>query len=64
MSGPMRKFNYSEYQKSLESMSEPIKSSEFPKVKLDLRGVREYAEQKGVSVAMLSESEKKRFIKE
>lgn len=64
MSGPMRKFNYSEYCKSLESMPEPIKASELPKVKLDLRGARKYAAQKGVSVAMLTESEKKRFIEE
>ena len=64
MNGPMRKFNYNEYRKSLESMPEPIKASELPKVKLDLRGARKYAEQKGVSVAMLTESEKKRFIKE
>ena len=64
MSGLMRKFNYNEYRKSLESMPEPIKSSELPKVKLDLRGARKYAEQKGVSVAMLTESEKKHFIEE
>ena len=35
-----------------------------PMRKFNLRGVRKYAEQKGVSVAMLTESEKKRFIEE
>lgn len=36
-------------------MPEPIMMSELPKVKLDLRGIREYAKSKGVAIADLSE---------
>lgn len=35
--------------------------SELPKVKLDLRGIREYAKSKGVTVASLSEKEKQLY---
>ncbi len=41
MSGQMRKFNYAEYYKQLEVMPEPIMASELPKVKLNLRGMRQ-----------------------
>ena len=63
MSGQMRKFNYAEYHKQLECMPEPIMASELPKVKLNLKGIREYAREKGVSIASLSDAEKQLFIK-
>ena len=43
-------------------MPEPIMASELPKVKLNLRGVREYARKKGVTVASLSDEEKCLFM--
>ena len=36
--------------------------SELPKVKLNLKGIREYAKSKGVTIASLSEEEKQLFI--
>lgn len=62
MSGQMRKYNFSQYYKQLESMSEPILASELPKVKLNLRGIRDYAKNKGVTVSSLSDAEKKMFM--
>lgn len=63
MSGLMRKFNYDEYYKQLDIMPEPIMASELPKVKLNLREIRDYARKKGVSIASLSNAEKQLFIK-
>lgn len=63
MSGQMRKFDYNGYYKMLETMPEPIMASQLPKVKLDLRGIRDYARRKGVAISKLSEVEKSRFIK-
>lgn len=37
-------------------------ASELPKVKINLRGVREYARKKGVIVASLSDEEKYLFM--
>lgn len=37
-------------------------ASELPKVKINLRGVREYARKKGVTVASLSDEEKYLFM--
>lgn len=62
MSGLMRKFNYEQYYKQLETMPEPIMASELPKVKLNLKGIRDYAQKKGVSIASLSDAEKQLFI--
>lgn len=62
MSGLMRKFNYEEYSKQLEHMPEPIMSGDLPKVKLNLKGIRDYAKKKGVSIASLSDAEKKLFM--
>ena len=64
MNGLMRKFNYEEYYKQLETMPEPVMTSQLPKVKLNLKGVRDYARKKGVSIANLSDAEKQLFIKE
>ena len=63
MSGLMRKFNYEEYYKQLETMPDPIMTGELPKVKLNLKGIRDYAIKKGVSIASLSDAEKQLFIK-
>ena len=62
MNGPMRKFDYAKYYKQLEVMPEPIMASELPKVKLNLKGVRQYAREKGVSIASLTDAEKKLFM--
>ena len=62
MNGQMRKFNFEKYYEQLEHMPEPIMDSELPKVKLNLRGVREYARKKGVTVASLSNEEKYLFM--
>ncbi|MDE6517526.1 MAG: hypothetical protein K2L18_06745 [Acetatifactor sp.] len=62
MNGQMRKFDYVKYYKHLEAMPEPIMASELPKVKLNLKGVRQYAREKGVSIASLTDAEKKLFI--
>lgn len=62
MNGQMRKFDYARYFKQLETMPEPIMASELPKVKLNLKGVRQYARDKGVSIASLTDDEKKLFI--
>ena len=63
MNGLMRKFNYEEYYKQLETMPDPIMASELPKVKLNLKGIRDYARKKGVSISSLSDAEKQLFIK-
>lgn len=62
MSGQMRRFNFEKYNEQLRSMPEPIMMSELPKVKLNLRGIREYARKKGVPIASLTDEEKKLFI--
>lgn len=43
-------------------MPDPIMASELPKVKLNLKGIRDFARNKGVSIASLSEEEKQLFI--
>lgn len=39
----MGRFDYQKYFEPIRTMPEPIMMSELPKVKLDLRGVKEYA---------------------
>ena len=39
-------------------MPDPIMASELPKVKLNLKGIRDYARKKGVSIASLSDADK------
>lgn len=58
----MRKFNYNEYYKQLETMPDPIMASELPKIKLNLKGIRDYAKKKGVPIASLSDAEKQLFM--
>lgn len=62
MNGLMRKFDYERYFEQIKTMPEPIKTSELPKVKLNLKGIREYAESKGSVIASLTEGEKQFFI--
>lgn len=62
MNGLMRKFDYERYFEQIRTMPEPIMMSELPKVKLDLRGIREYAKNKGVAIASLTEKEKQLFM--
>lgn len=52
------------YKESLAKMPEPILLSQCPQVKLDLRGLMEYAKEKGVKVIELTEKEKAAFIRE
>ncbi|MCI8578028.1 MAG: hypothetical protein HFG64_11075 [Lachnospiraceae bacterium] len=59
MNGLMKK-----YRESLAQTPEPILLSQCPKIKLDLRGLMQYAKDKGVKVADLTEKEKVRFIKQ
>ena len=57
MSGPMKK-----YKESLEKTPEPILLSQCPKVKMDLKGLMEYAKKQGKKVIELTDVEKNRFI--
>lgn len=62
MNGLMRKFDYERYFEQIKTMPEPIVVSELPKVKLNLKGIREYAKSKGVAIASLTEEEKQLFM--
>lgn len=62
MNGLMRKFDYERYFEQIRTMPEPVMVSELPKVKLNLKGIREYAKSKGVAIANLTEEEKSLFI--
>lgn len=62
MNGLMRKFDYERYFEQIRAMPEPVMVSELPKVKLNLKGIREYAKSKGVAIANLTEEEKSLFI--
>ena len=59
MNGPMKK-----YKESLANMPDHILLSQCPKLRLDLKGLMQYAKEKGVKVIELSEKEKAAFIKE
>ena len=50
------------YNEQLKTMLDPIMASELLKVKLDLKGIRDYARNKRVSIASLSNEEKRLFI--
>ena len=62
MNGLMRKFDYERYFEQIKTMPEPIMMSEIPKVKLNLKGIKEYAKSKGVAIASLTEEKKQLFI--
>mgnify|MGYP000299705383 CR=1 FL=1 len=55
MTGQMTK-----YKESLRHMPEPIMLSKFKKV--DLRGLMNYAKEKGIKVTQLTNEEKNRFL--
>ncbi|MBO5516483.1 MAG: hypothetical protein J6A42_00140 [Firmicutes bacterium] len=57
MNGQMKR-----YKESLAKTPGPIGQDQFPKIKLDLRGLMKYAKDKGLKVVDLSEEEKKMFI--
>lgn len=61
MNEPARKFDHERYFAQIETMSEPVIESEIPKVKLDLRGIREYTKSKGVAITSFTEEEKQLF---
>lgn len=50
------------YKESLAMTPEPIMLSLCPKIKINLRGLMEYAKSKGKKVIELTEEEKKAFI--
>lgn len=50
------------YKESLARTPEPILLSQCPQIKLDLRGLMQYAQKKGVKVIDLTEDEKATFI--
>ena len=50
------------YKESLEKTPEPILLSQCPKVKMDLKGLMEYAKKQGKKVIELTDVEKNRFI--
>lgn len=56
MNGQMKK-----YKESLSDTPNPILLSQISK-KIDLRGIMNYAKEKGIKVSQLSESEKLKFI--
>ena len=57
MNGQMKR-----YRDSLAMMPEPILLSQCPQIKLDLRGLMEYAKRNGKKVIDLTDDEKKLFI--
>lgn len=61
MNGQM--MNYKKYNEILKTMPQPISLSQIPKVKIDYKGLKEYAKAKGVAPAHLSDAEKNQFIK-
>lgn len=48
----------------LSSVAGPIVSSELPKWKVDIHGLLEYAEKKGVAASQLTDEEQVMFITE
>lgn len=50
------------YKISLRNAMNPIMPSELPDVRIDYKGLLEFAKQKGVRVIELTEEEKNRFV--
>ena len=50
--------NYKEYIETIKEMQEPV----VPRAKLDLKGIRLYAQSKDVSIESLTRDEKNMFI--
>ena len=53
---------YQQYKESLKMVSEPISLNQFPKVKIDLRGMIEYARIQEKKVEELTDGEKGIFV--
>ena len=54
--------NFSQrYQQSLTNTQAPIFLSQLPKVKMNLKGLSNYAKEKGVAVSELTEEERNQF---
>lgn len=62
LSGQTRKFNTKRYQELLADVPDISEMKNVNKIKVDLRGVREYARKKGIAVADLSDQEKRMFM--
>lgn len=50
------------YKISLNTSARPILPSELPKVRIDYKGLLNYAKQKGVQVIELTDAEKNQFV--
>jgi len=57
MNGPTKK-----YKESLARTGEPILLSQCPNVKMDLKGLMQYAKKQGKKVMELTDTEKKMFM--
>ena len=55
-------FDAKAYKEQLAGMVDPELSEEQLRVKLDLRGIRDYAKKKGVMIADLSYAERNMFM--
>ena len=50
------------YKNSLKNTPKPVMPSQLKKVKIDLKGLMEYAREKNVSPAELTEKDKSKYI--
>ena len=57
-----QKTNYDKYHRKLQQLSAPILEEQLPNVLIDYQAMLEYAREKGVRAADLTEEEKNRFI--
>ncbi len=57
-----QKINYDKYQKKLQQLPAPVLADQLPNVFIDYAALLEYAREKGVKVAALTEEEKNCFI--
>lgn len=59
MSKIIQKFRYT---KAYREIPEPLTLNQLPKLKMDLKGLSQYAHERGKLVKELSEDEKKMFL--
>ena len=57
-----QKMNYKKYDEILKTMPTPISLDQIPKVKIDYKGLIEYARNKNVQPGELSDEEKNKFF--
>ena len=55
-------YNDQQYKEALEMIAEPISINQFPRIKIDLRGMIEYAKTQEKKVVQLTDVEKRRYI--